>query len=249
MTASPVAFGKTLLLPLDNGQVHAVDPLTGERRTDPFQPPLRPGQTITWRAPCVLAAERQFVIADAEGNLHRVGIEPSSPPSLKGLASGRAAGPIKSPLAAGSETIFAVIDRGDHEALATFHRQDLETVGTFDLAGRTVMGPAPLGDSIVLATDQEGLLAFDGAGERLWTVPLAGEIPAGMPAAVQNNYVLATTRGRILRLHSNGKVLVDEPSGEPIMYGPLVHGDQLLVIGPDGTLRILPIPAAPTSDE
>jgi outer membrane protein assembly factor BamB len=248
-TAAPAAFGKTLLLPLDNGQVHAVDPATGESMTHPFQPPLQPDQTVTWRSPCVLAAEKQFVIADVEGNLHRVGIEPSSPPMLKSLASGRAAGAVRSPLAATTGAVFAVIDLGDREALAAFHRQNLETVVTVDLVGRSAMGPAPLGDSIVLATDQEGLLGFDKTGDKLWTVPLDGELPAGVPAAVEGGFVLATTQGRILRLGSDGKTLADIDSGEPITYGPLVQGSNLLVSGPDGTLRVLPIPAVPNAEE
>jgi outer membrane protein assembly factor BamB len=246
MSTPPVAFGSALLVPLDNGQLRVVDPATGEQKAHPFQPPLRPGQTVTWRAPCVLPDGKQFVIADGDGNLHRVGIEPGTPPLLKGLASGRAAGGIRSALVATGGPIFAVVERGDRDVLASFHPQELQTVAAVELAGHVTRGPERVGQLIAVATDNEGLLAFNEAGETLWKVPLAGAVPAGPPVPVEGSYVLATTDGRVRRLSAEGNVEADVDTGEPIARGPVVQGGNLIVSGPAGTLRILPLPKMPS---
>ena len=71
---------------------------------------LAPGKKVVWQRPAVLDDGQEFVVADSEGNLHRVGLDASEPPQLKVRASGWAAGSIYSPVACLGKSLFAAVD-------------------------------------------------------------------------------------------------------------------------------------------
>jgi outer membrane protein assembly factor BamB len=94
----------------------------------------------------------------------------------------------------------------------------------------------------VIASDEEGLVAVNESGERLWNLPLSGAVPAGAPVPVEGGFCLATKDGTVHRIDADGNLVAEVDSGEPIVAGPVLQGSNLLVAGIGGTLRVLPLP-------
>jgi hypothetical protein len=59
---------------------------------------------------------------------------------------------------------------------------------------------------------------------------------------LEDGFCLATQDGQLRRLDADGSLVARDDTGEAIAAGPLVQGDNLLVSGFDGTVRILPKP-------
>jgi outer membrane protein assembly factor BamB len=88
-----------------------------------------------------------------------------------------------------------------------------------------------------LTTDSEQLLCLDDQGKLVWKVDLPYGPLAGPPLAVDDHYILASTRGVVWRVEAGGgKELGKIETGRPLGTGPVLLGDGLLLSGHDGTL-------------
>jgi outer membrane protein assembly factor BamB len=239
LACAPVAMGRGLLVATTAGQVclwdSKPDPQTGEPvpLAEPFQPALEVDAQIEWITPAVVN-DKEAVIADGKTKVYHLGIQDKPKPHLAVLAEATVTKPIVSPLAVLGETVYAA-DAG--KLLVAFGLAKLNREKELPLGGQFAWGPAPLGDAVLLATDDNQLLAMDAKGNRLWQTPLTHGPLAGAPLRLGGHYLLAARDGTICRVDAaTGKELATLDVGCPLATGPVARGGRLLVGGCDGAL-------------
>ena len=235
----PIAFADGLLAPCEVGQVFLLDPLSGDKLTEPFQPALRGDVRVAWSRPA-LAGENELLLADGQMVLYRIGIKDQPKPHLAALAQVDLAEQLVSPMAVLGRVAYAV-DRAD--SLVAFELPDLTPATPRPLAAKSVWGPGRVGDHVLLATDDDQLYCLDAKGDIVWRVALNYGPLAGAPAEIDDHYVLAATSGVIWRVEpQTGKDLGKIETGYPLATGPVRLGDGLIVGGHDGTLYKVKMP-------
>jgi hypothetical protein len=222
-----------LLVPLTSGQAVLLDPRSGAKRAEPFQPRLETDRQVAWQA-AVPCGEAELLLTDGIAGMYRIGVQSQPQPHLAALATRELAEPIVSPIAVLGSTVYAV-DRS--LSLVTFELPDLTPGGPRPLSGRLVWGPRKVGDYVLLTTDDQTLTSIDAEG-KLVATPLSYGPLAGAPLALEEGQrVLASTRGVIWRIDpATGEELGKVDLGLPLGTGPVLSGKQLLVGGHDGTL-------------
>ena len=246
--AGPVwPFGGGLLVPLDNGQLAVIDPLTGENKSLPFQSPIEAGSKVTWCGAAVVGTERQaFVIADSRKQLFRVGIKPGSSLHLEQLAQNQLDVEIVSPLAACGEAVLGVVRGPQQDKIVVFAVKDLSAGQDFPIEGRVLWGPEAVGDVVLAATDRQQLLCFEAGPKQRWAIKLAYGPLAGPPRLQEHDLMLASQSGMVWRIAlADGSETGKTDIGEPLSAGPVPFASRLLVPGSDGTLHVIPALTAP----
>jgi hypothetical protein len=241
-TAPPVYFNGGLLLPLDNGQVVLVDPLTGDGKILPFQARVEGGVNVHWQRPAVIGNDaKQFVITDDRQKLYRVGIEDQPKPHLAGLAQAELEVEIISPLASAGDTVYGVVRGSGGDTVLSFAATDLSAGREWSLQGRVVWGPEPLGDVVLMASDREGLLCFETGQKQRWTAPLPYGAIAGRPLPHDGDFILTSVGGVAWRVSGeDGSEIQKNEIGEPLGGGAVPFGSRLLLSASDGTLHVVP---------
>ncbi len=235
LACPPIAFAGGLLAPCQVGQVFLIDPRSGAKRAEPFQPRLHNGVQLSWRLPAA-AGEQAAVLADGHTGLYRVEIEDQPKPNLLARNRRELSKPIVSPVAVVSDVAYAVDAAG---VLTVFKLPELTPAKHQELllSGRCVWGPRRVGEHVMLWTDDEKLLCFNGNGELLWQIKLPYGLPAGTPLATDGHYILAAVGGVVWRVDArSGKELGKIETGRPLGTGPVLLGKQLLLGGRDGSL-------------
>ncbi len=232
VTCPVVALGAGLLAPCRSGQVFWLDPRSGNRLAEPFEPRLEAGVDFDWSRPTPLG-EDEFLLADNRGGLYRVGVSQQPKRHLAAVAQRELPEPITSPIAVLGQTAFAV-DASD--ALLMLALSDLSPKPPRPLAAHCVWGPQAVGDHVLLATDDGLLWVIDGEG-KIRTDTLSHGALAGTPAVVGDHLVLASATGVLWRIDpatgsQEGKI----ETATPLATGPRLVGDRLVVGGYDGIL-------------
>ena len=240
-TAPPVYFDGGLLLPLDNGQVVLVDPETGDSKIQPFQARLEGGMKVQWRRPAVIGSDgKEFVIADNRQKLYRVGIKAQGQPHLAELAQAGLEVEIVSALAAAGDTVYGVVRGSGGDTVVSFAAADLSVGTEWALEGRIVWGPEPMGDVVLMASDQEGVLCFETGQKQRWTSPLTYGALAGRPLEQDSDFILTSVGGVVWRVSgADGTEIQKNELGEPLGGGAVPFGSRLLLSGSDGTLHVV----------
>ena len=241
--AGPVsAFGGGLLVPLDNGQLALLDPLSGENKAQPFQSAIDAGARVGWRGAAVVGADRQaFVIADNRKQLFRVGLKAGASPHLEQLAQNQLDVDIVASLAACGEAVLGVVREQQRDKLVAFAVADLSAGQDFPIEGRVIWGPEALGNVVLAATDREELLCFEAGPKQRWTIKLAYGPLAGPPRLQDHDLILASQSGVVWRMAlADGSETGKTDIGEPLSGGPVAFSSRLLVPGSDGTLHVIP---------
>jgi outer membrane protein assembly factor BamB len=121
--------------------------------------------------------------------------------------------------------------------LGLFELPKLKRLNEHKLSGRCVWGPITMGERVLLATDDNQLVCFDGKGEKLWQAPLAYGPLSGNPLLVENGYMFASTNGVLWQVDAKtGKELGKVETGRSLASGPTTMGGQILVVGTDGSI-------------
>ncbi len=238
----PILAAGGLLVPLATGQISVFDLSSGGDLVLPFQPQIRAGSRVAWRRPATIAADqKEIVIADDRQNLYRIGIVDTGGAHLAPIEQVTTREQIVGGLAVLDNTVFAILGRNDSDALTTFALPRLKEDDPIPLNGRVTWGPQRVNDVVLVATDTEGLSAWDASRQRKWSTPLPYGPLAGTPAVYDGDLVLASTSGMVWRVSStDGREVGQHDVGEPLGGGPVLSGDSLLVPGADGTLFQIP---------
>lgn len=239
LVSRPLAWRGRLLVPGITGQVHWIDPASGQPASEPFQPRLETGIDLTWHA-ALLPDDSQVLLADNHGRLYRVGIEEEPRPHLVALAEADVGGPLTAPPAAVGDWVY--LSRGDGEVQCR-RLSDLSMAETWTLDGAAIWGPQRIGEHVLLASDANELVSCDALGRLRWKTTLDGGPLAGTPVQRNASLIATTAGGAVLRIGADdGNVQGSVDVGQPLVSGPLVVGSRLLVAGADGCLHMVAIP-------
>jgi hypothetical protein len=237
----PLLVAGGLLVPTKTGQIALLSLDSGDNLVLPFHPQLRAGVEINWQRPALSSAD-EFVIADDQLNIYRIGIVETGGAHLEALEQVAVPEQITSPLAVLDNNVFAAIQRSDSDAILCFSLPRLREEANVPLKGRVTWGPERVGNVVLVATDAEGLVAFDGQRQQMWNAPLPYGPLAGSPLVVDGDWILASKSGVLWRIGSaDGKELAHTEINEPLGGGPVRAGDRLWVPGADGTLYRVPM--------
>ncbi|MEE8450643.1 MAG: PQQ-binding-like beta-propeller repeat protein, partial [Thermoguttaceae bacterium] len=237
---SPIAYGGGLLVPTKIGQVFLLDPRSGQKLAEPFQPVLQGGSPPVWQLPA-LTDDGKVLLSDGRTNLYC--LEVASEP-IRHLAASQQAeltNPIISAVASCGNAAYAVDATG---ALNVFRLPELTPAESpVALKGRPVWGPGRVGAYVMLATDDNQLYCFDGAGKLVWQTVMAHGPLAGRPLPIEDGYVAASLSGVVWRIDAKtGEQLGKVETGRPLGCGPVRLGTRLLLGGFDGTLYQIQLP-------
>ncbi|MCA9223003.1 MAG: PQQ-binding-like beta-propeller repeat protein [Planctomycetales bacterium] len=243
-TAGAVAFGDGVIVAMDNGLVAHVDLASGEH-AKPFQPSIEPNTKFVWRQPAVIGDGGEFVIANNRLKLYRVGVSTQGAKNLRQLAEADVSAEIVSPLASVGSLVYGVIRGGSGDIVATFKVPDLKPGKEWNLDGRVTWGPQRVGDLVLLISDSEGLICFDGGDEKKWTQPFTHDAIVGSPTVDGDTLLFASVSGEVWRVDAaSGQELGATQLGEPLASGPALFNTRVLLSGSDGVLHVIPKPTA-----
>lgn len=225
-----VAMAGALVTPLEIGEVFLLDPTTGEKQTEAFQPAVQPGTSYAWQRPVVLSPT-QLLVSEGK-SVYRLAFRKDPKPTLAQEASLELAKPVISPPAVAGNTGF--IMTGDN-VLVSFSLPELKKGPGYSLQGRVVWGPWTAADRVLVASNDQ-LLSVD-ANQKQWQVALAHGPPVGVPLVDGQSVLVASASGTIARIDlATGKELGKRELGMPLATGPVLVKDQLVLGGSDGSL-------------
>ncbi|MBN1588192.1 MAG: PQQ-binding-like beta-propeller repeat protein, partial [Pirellulales bacterium] len=232
---NPVSMAGGLLIPSHLGQVHLIDARTGKKKAEPFQTRLVADQKVAWRRPAPVD-QNSVVLADGIDKVYRLAVKDQPIPSLAAVAEVTLARPIVSDVAVAGSMVFAVDEDGLLQRLAL---NDLVADKPLTLDGRVTWGPRVAGQNVFLTTENDQLVCLNSAGEIVWKTPLEHGPLAGPPLPVANDYLLAYANGVLVHVEgASGKELAKLETGRPLGTGPVLLGENVLLVGNDGTLYV-----------
>jgi outer membrane protein assembly factor BamB len=243
--ASPVAVGNSIVLPLENAQLMMIDLDAGNPIGTPFQPTISAGEKPVWLNPVLLSDKQSVVIADQKRNIYKL----STGKQLRMLNSQPLERVLKGRLAVLDDVIVGVSPGSSGDHLDFYESGELKRIAELNFEGRFAWGPFTIqldNRSIGLAfSDIEGLVAFDSQGKQLWNVPLPQMVLVGQPVRLEEDILLTSTLGDLVRVSvSDGRLVGRSASGEPASGTPLILPQGILVPGDEGTLIEVPVPSA-----
>ncbi len=239
----PLAVGSMVVVPLSNSQLALIDPDKARIVGTPFQPTIEAGEKATWLNPVLLADKQSVVVADQSRHLYRL----STTPPLRRVMDHELVRPLKGRLAVLENTVVAVSINDSGDQLDFFDGIELKLKASLPVDGRFAWGPYAATTSetgvVVAQSEIEGLIATNGKGERLWTLPLERIELRGVPIPYEKDLLIGTTAGEILRISaSDGQIVARVNAGEPLSIAPMVFGKAMVVPCDEGVVLILPVP-------
>jgi outer membrane protein assembly factor BamB len=242
LACNVTAVGETVVAPLEVGQVFLLSSTDGTNVGMPFQPPLKPRTTVTYRPAAVVDAKtRRFVITDGSEKIYLLAAEQQPQPHLAAIAEANVGPyPITSLLVVVGETVMGV---GGDSHLVRYRLPSLEPAGEIKLPAPVVWGPYPVGNHVLLATADEHLALLSASGDEVWRVPLEQGQLVGAPLALDDSMLVAYRNGFLERRSAaDGKVLAAANVEHPLAAGPVRFAQRLILTAQDGTLLVVDQP-------
>jgi hypothetical protein len=151
-------------------------------------------------------------------------------------------GRIGAELAQLDETLFATVEKEGQYLLQPLAIADLAPGEPLKLSSGVAFGPRGIKSGLLLATDADGLLLLDAAMKTVWQVPLEGAAVSGL-LEHQDELIVVTSRGRILKISADGKTTSSFDSQRPLAGDPRVINETLWCPGADGAAYAVPLSA------
>jgi outer membrane protein assembly factor BamB/predicted component of type VI protein secretion system len=235
--APPVAWGRDLLIPGDDGRVYLIDPKTGTSKADPYVPPYDRAKPTHWTTPVVLDAE-SVAMCDESGRVRRLVRQTKPRPRLVAPGEETNLGDRLTADAASTGTAL-FLATADNRIRALTGR-DLTPLGAWPFEAVRVLGPVTIGP-IAVAGDSAGtLFGFDPDGQRRWNVTLREGPPLGTPIVRDDSMWLLTRDGTLQRRAlADGTALERFPLGILPAGGPLPVGMDLAIPVAPGTVALM----------
>lgn len=238
-----IAVGNTIIVPLSNAQLAMIDPDKAQQVGIPFQPTIEAGENPKWLNPVLLEDQQSIVIADQKRSIYKL----STNRQLRPIVQQTLDAPLKGRLSVLGNTIVAVSNGETGDQLEFFDGIELKKVASLPVQGRFAWGPyvvsSPSSKLVIALSDIEGLIAANANGKRVWSSPLDRQVLSGKPVIVDEDILVGTTTGNLLRFSKeSGKRLSEANIGEPINGTPLILGNELLLPTDGGSVITVPIP-------
>jgi hypothetical protein len=208
----------------------------------PFQARLEASSQVVWHDPLALRGlPHTFAIADAERRVYLVGRKDQPQPHLALLAQLDVDGDVARQLAQLPDGLIVPIERGGETELAAFALPDLTPGEKLKLAGGVAFGPETVGEAVFVVTDGDGLTCVENGLKTRWTLPLKGESLVAPPLAIDDDYLLVTTRGALVRVAgASGDVIKRIETQRPLAGSPVLLGSGWHCPGLDGAVYVVP---------
>jgi hypothetical protein len=242
LASAVTSLGQGFVAPLKLGQVFYLNSADGARIATPFQPRLEPQTTLEYKPAVAVGNDgRQFVITDGRQKVYLVALVDKPQPHLEEVKQGDVGPhPIESPLVVLGDSALAVAG-GTH--LLRFKIPTMETAGETNLPAPLEAGPYRMGDSLLLVTADDKLVALSAAGEVKWQAPIQQGPLAGPPLVLPDGILLAYRKGIIERRSTtDGKPLATLNVEQPLATGPIAFMQHLVATAADGTLLVVDKP-------
>ncbi len=166
--AKPVAWGRELLVPGEDGRAYLIDVLTGAPVAEPFVPPFDRSRQTHWKSPVLLGAEA-VALADEAGVVRRI-VRKSDPRPRLVVAAEIAMG---TPLAADPvSTSGAVVVATSDNKVRSLSIRDLSPAGSWTLDNPVAVPPAAIGGRCFVVDTSGVVLALGEDGQKLWSANL-----------------------------------------------------------------------------
>lgn len=238
LTSPPERFRGGVALAGQEGRVYVIDPARASNVLEPHQPRVPANQTLRRFGP-VAVDDLHLLTGDEEGKLFLLVVKNEPLPHLEIERDVTLAEPIHGAPVVLGKFAFAVNARDD---LAAFALPSLEQVQTWALDGRPLWGPKRIGDRILLVTATNELGCWNEAGELAWKLPLQHGPLSGPPIARQDELVLLTKTGVVLRVSADGAELAHVETGQSLLGAGAVIGEHVMAPGSDGALHLIALP-------
>ena len=242
--AKPLARGKGLFVPGDDGRAYLIDPISGESRAEPYVPPFDKAKQSRWRTPASLGSDA-VILADTSGRVRRINFVTDPRPRLVVAAEVALGGDLAAdPVGTKSAAFLVTADK----KVRTLAARDLSAAGAWPLEAPLATSPTFSGGRVFVADTSGNVLALGEDGQRLWSAKLTGQGDSvtlvGAPA-VRDDQVWMLTRDGTLhaRVLADGAPLTSVSLGVFPIGGPVAIGHDLALPTAFGSLRLLTIDA------
>jgi outer membrane protein assembly factor BamB len=181
------------------------------------------------------------ILSDGVNHVYRLTVKDQPARHVAAAAEATLNSPIASDVAVLGNFVYAANQDGQ---LLRLRLPDLKAEEPLPLGGRATWGPRRAGQNVFLTTENDQLICVDEAGKLAWQAPLAHGPLAGPPLPIGTDFVIAASSGVVSRVEgASGKELAKLETGHPLGAGPVLLGNDLLLVGNDGTLYASPQPA------
>lgn len=231
----PVDYRDGVLIASAAGALQLVDPRTGAKKLEPFQPPQITGRRPSWSRINVVGEDG--IVSDGL-KLFRVGFEMQPQPFLKARASVDLVRPTIPQVAAVAGAAYLVDGTGE---LTAYSLPDLKPGATWKTRGAGHWGPAAVGNRVyalapgATAAAESQLLCLTGDGALAWKSGVRSH--CFIPVADGDNLFVTDEVGDVIRLDAaTGKETARVKLGLPLSAEPVVASDRLILTTQAGEL-------------
>ncbi len=250
LAASPRFWGDDLLIPAADGLVYLIDPRTGATRADPYVPPYERARPYRWLGPTPLDGGT-IALVDEAGRIRRLALQDGNRRRL--ILDGEELDLGSTPTADPASTVEALILATADAQVRSLSARDLSPVGAWPLASPPEVGPASVGDGVILADTSGMVLLFGPDGQKRWEVELEDGPPVAPPNVLGEDLWFLDRGGHLER-----RSLVDGSRSDRVPLhalptgGAVALGDDLVVPLAPGTVCLFTPtsrPEAPPTEE
>jgi outer membrane protein assembly factor BamB len=235
-SGDPVWLSDGVAIPLNSGQLVAVDPSTGATIGSPIQPPLEPGHSVQWATPTLLADGSTLVAANSDNILLKI----ATGKQFNKLQEVNTANKVSGNLASLKDIIFVPTVGEQASYVEVYGGSDLARQNAVAIEGKMPWGLYAVGDVVIAYSNLEGFVAIGADGQKRWATPLKNIAPVGKPQLIDNHIVIACFTGEIYRINpQDGQIDGIIRTGETISSQPLFVNKAMFVPGDDGNVLVV----------
>jgi outer membrane protein assembly factor BamB len=239
LSCPPSTADDWVLAATRRGYVFRIDPRTGAPRGTAFLPAITPGQEHNWYQPLPLESGSEVLVCDDAGKIYIVA--PAADDSLAEKFSLDLQQPVAAPPVRVGHRVFIVVRTGTGDQLVPLDVSGGLAAGTpMPLDAGRISGPWGTGDLVLVVLDSGNLAAFDGAGQKVWSIPFSPERLAFTPIQKDGEIIIATESGVLTGLDARtGEVTKQIELGQPLSGAPFVRDASLWLNGADGAVHVV----------
>ena len=235
-----IGFRDSLIVASKTGHVVVVDPKTGRRRCDPFQPPKRPDVDTIWRTPAVVS-DTGIVTGLANGTVYLLDCDEQS---ISKNGELNIDGALTSGFVAANKVAYAAAqtDEGPH-IIAWQTDGEFAEAKRLKLSANVVAGLWIAGNSIFVATDEGQLVAYTLSldEEPKWSIALDNDAIVSKPMVVGASILVSLASGKLVVVDGDsGDIQNEIEVGQAIAQEPVFSDDKVYIGSSDGRLLVLP---------
>lgn len=243
----PLQVGPSLMIATAKGQVARIDPQSGRIVGTPFLPPVAPGMRLPWFPLTavgdtgLIAAHAEFKTAGGKSASRIFVLDLGNERSVTKVGEIETELPLVSPLAVVGNQAIGVLRGEDSDQLFRMPLDSSPTIANSTaINARRIDGPWMVNDLLLVQTDGDELVAFDGEFSVLWKQTIGNVSLTGSPNAVGGGILCTLSNGQLITLSANdGSVVNSIDIKQPLAGSPVVVGQSVWLPGSDGTVHMV----------